>query len=637
MFTRVASVFLLAVLAVFGTAGAAAADTSDFTFDSFHADYTLTRDEDGTARLAVVETIVADFPEYDQNRGILRAVPQYYLERFTDPTVTGVVDENGAEVFVEEFDEGPFLVLALGTDEFVHGTTTYVISYELENVVGSFDDTGVDEFYWDVNGTGWDQPFGEVSATLHVGEDLASSLTGENACYFGAVQSTDECDIVMSPEGGGASFSASQVNIGPRENLSVVVAFTAGTFVPGRVVEVPDDPYYDPEDDPNWQPTPLQPASLASNLFGGAGILGGIAVFIGAIVSRVRGGGDASVNRAVIPQYSVPEGVNVMVAAHLLERPSTAVPAQLVSLAVRKKIRILDYPVTASGAEYTLQFLTSDGADGIEQQLLMAIFGANPAVGAVRELAPRDVNLGTSVIATSNTARRQVTVSGYRGAVSARPSLFVGLGVLVIIAGFVNVVSGFSSNAPSGWAGLSIAVGVLAVIGSAATFRSTGALTPAGAELKNYLLGMRMYLELAEKERLRMLQSPDGAERIDVGDTRQVIKLYEKLLPFAVIWGVEDQWMHELAVHAQAQPAEQLWFVSDQGFTSFQLSRTLRDMTAATTYTPPPPETSAWTGSGNSPWSGSGFSSSSFGSSFGGSSGGGFSGGGGGGGGGGGR
>lgn len=37
----------------------------DFTFDSFDADYTLTRADDGTSRLRVVETIVAVFPETD--------------------------------------------------------------------------------------------------------------------------------------------------------------------------------------------------------------------------------------------------------------------------------------------------------------------------------------------------------------------------------------------------------------------------------------------------------------------------------------------------------------------------------------------------------------------------------------------
>ncbi|MCR2828422.1 DUF2207 domain-containing protein, partial [Microbacterium sp. zg.Y909] len=46
--------------------GAVSADVDDFTFDSLDADYTLTRAEDGTSRLRVVETFVAEFPDIDQ-------------------------------------------------------------------------------------------------------------------------------------------------------------------------------------------------------------------------------------------------------------------------------------------------------------------------------------------------------------------------------------------------------------------------------------------------------------------------------------------------------------------------------------------------------------------------------------------
>jgi ABC-type glycerol-3-phosphate transport system substrate-binding protein len=73
------SAALLAVAAaVLLPATAASADTSDFTFDSFDADYTITRADDGTSHLDVVETIVARFPDFDQNRGIIRAIPSDY-------------------------------------------------------------------------------------------------------------------------------------------------------------------------------------------------------------------------------------------------------------------------------------------------------------------------------------------------------------------------------------------------------------------------------------------------------------------------------------------------------------------------------------------------------------------------------
>ena len=40
-------------------------------------------------------------------------------------------------------------------DDYVHGAQTYVFTYTLENVVRLFEDTGADEFYWNVNGTEW--------------------------------------------------------------------------------------------------------------------------------------------------------------------------------------------------------------------------------------------------------------------------------------------------------------------------------------------------------------------------------------------------------------------------------------------------------------------------------------------------
>jgi hypothetical protein len=66
---RLALALSLAAGFAFGLAPSAAsadhvrATTSDFTFDSFDAQYTLSREADGTARLLTVETIVARFPE----------------------------------------------------------------------------------------------------------------------------------------------------------------------------------------------------------------------------------------------------------------------------------------------------------------------------------------------------------------------------------------------------------------------------------------------------------------------------------------------------------------------------------------------------------------------------------------------
>ncbi len=136
-------------------------DTSDFEIQSFDADYTLTRDAALHAQLRVVETIVAVFPQIDQNRGLIRDIPEYYGNVRLHTAVESVVDENGDPVPYEtEYYQDAFSVL-LGDDSFVHGATTYVITYtQRDTIRTTFTDTDVDEFYWDVNGTLWSQPFG---------------------------------------------------------------------------------------------------------------------------------------------------------------------------------------------------------------------------------------------------------------------------------------------------------------------------------------------------------------------------------------------------------------------------------------------------------------------------------------------
>jgi uncharacterized membrane protein YgcG len=173
---------------------------------------------------------------------------------------------------------------------------------------------------------------------------------------------------------------------------------------------------------------------------------------------------------------------------------------------------------------------------------------------------------------------------------------------------------------------LSITIPV-AIIGSLVVMGFSGKperRTAKGTAALEQLRGLRAYLQLAEADRLRVLQSPEGAVRtpIDPTDSAAIVKLYERLLPWAVVWGVEKQWDAELAAHYSetAPPSSTLQFSS--GFSGLA---NLGSSFAASSFATTPPVSSSSSGSGGSS-SSSGFSS-----------GGGFSGGGGGGGGGGGR
>jgi uncharacterized membrane protein YgcG len=95
-----------------------------------------------------------------------------------------------------------------------------------------------------------------------------------------------------------------------------------------------------------------------------------------------------------------------------------------------------------------------------------------------------------------------------------------------------------------------ILCGALVIVGSIVVWIVATpplALTRKGADARDHLRGLRDYIRLAEADRIRVLQSPGTAERIDVTDRSAVVKLYENLLPFAMIWGLEKEWIGQLA------------------------------------------------------------------------------------------
>lgn len=600
----IAAALALAPVAV-ATASTAAVttDTSDFSFDSFDAAYTLSREADGTSTLAVVETIVARFPDFDQNRGIIRAIPDDYDGVPLTTSVSGVTDQNGTPVYFETFYSGGFVELALGTDEFVHGVQTYIITYTQRNVVRSFDDTSSDEFYWDINGTGWAQPFGRVSATVLVDDEVAQALTGNAACYVGTFGDDTGCPIEIA----GSTFTASATDLSPGETLTIAIGFAPGTFVTPEPIRPPE-----PQDVALWM-----------HLFSSGIGFASVGALIAAIVSRVRSGNGAKGKGIIIPQYSEPDGIDILQSAELLWRASSAIPAAIVRLAVRKNLRILAYAVDEGGAPYTLQYLSNERADALDLALLDAIFGAHRVAGELKEYGKYDSTLAVSLGALSTAARQSLEPEGFKRKPPGR-----GFGGLMLLAqwllimlgvGTVIVSTGLFLNV-SPFAVVSIVIAFIASFVAAGLAIRPMQLTEKGREAKDYLEGMKLYLTIAEEERLRVLQSPQGAERIDVGNNLELVKLYEKLLPWAVLWGVEDQWMRELEVRVATTGETPDWFVGRNGFEVALFTTAVRGVTATTTA----PSSSSWSGSGGGSFSGGSF-------------GGGFSGGGGGGGGGGGR
>ncbi|MEO8527719.1 MAG: DUF2207 domain-containing protein, partial [Pseudolysinimonas sp.] len=137
---RVAVVLALAGVLAGVAAPALAASGSrsgldDYLIRSFDAQYNLTRDDAGHAHLDVVETIVAVFPDFDQNKGFYRDIPEYRHGVELNTEVQSVTDENGDAVPYSTEYYKDFYSVALGDDNYVRGAHTYVITYSQEDVV----------------------------------------------------------------------------------------------------------------------------------------------------------------------------------------------------------------------------------------------------------------------------------------------------------------------------------------------------------------------------------------------------------------------------------------------------------------------------------------------------------------------
>jgi uncharacterized membrane protein YgcG len=539
--------FALVLLAVLGVAAPAAAGVDDFTFDEMAADYTLTRADDGTSRLHVVERIVARFPDADQNRGIRRSIPDTYNGQPLHPRLVSVTDENGTPRPSEvEEDDGVFSVVSR-SEEYLRGAQTFVLTYELQNVTWRFEDTG-QEFFWDVNGVGWGQPFGSVTARLHLDADLADALSGRMACYQGAQGATAPCrSIAQAADGDGVVITATADDLAPEQTLTLAVGFAPDTFA-------------------------LFDSSYLASPFGwvqavaGAGLLGAGAL---AVRSRRRALADEPGRPTIIAEYTPPPGVDALESAVLLGQTTKAIPAEVLEQAVVGSIRILEGPGRPFGGKRLIAELVDPSkADGDGRMLLEGLFPSG-VVGEQYEFGRQDTRFSNVAQKILAEADRELNRRGYRRVVPAGSRAWpITLAVLCAAATFA-----FGVVAISGAVQPLVPVAVMAVAGLALAavivLMARRPLTAAGAEVRDHLRGLKEFIEWAEADRIRMLQSPAGAERVrvDVDDPRQMLALYEKLLPYAVVFGQEKEWSRHLAVlYAAVGVAGPYWFVGTGGF-----------------------------------------------------------------------
>jgi len=575
------------VLAVCASAQAVAAEGVRFlTLPSYDIQYELSRDSEGSSVLHTTETIVADFPDRDVNHGIERAIPRHYDGHPTSLKISSVTNEAGEKIPYSTREDNDNLVLRVGkANAYVHGRMTYVISYTQRNVTRYFDDTGRDEWYWDTNGTDWAANIETLSVSVKMSPELAAARQGEPLCYRGESGERDPCTITKDETG---VYHMTTTNLGTFENASVSFGFAPHTFA-------------------GYTPSVFERFVQIWSAVQGIMAIVAFVLMIVFIIVRTRRVYRVSGQNPIVAEYIPPKDASVTIASHVVSTRTSVFTAQLIDLAVRRVISIVELKKKAlfQEAVYALDVVSDvTSLRNEEKEILIDMFGGQtPAVGDRISLNKLKNDTGYRLRLLDNDRKVRRLMADQYGIKEKSPEdthFFYGWAVIL---GVVGVLTLSPVMIPL--------IIVLVLFGF--TFRR---LSDKGLALRRYVLGLDKYIKASEVRRLEFLQGPDTAEKVgapvDVTNPGQVVKLYERVLPYAVLFGREKEWTRRLGKFYEETNTQPDWFVAHGAFNAALFTSTMRSFSTSSIYA-------------------SGFSANS-----GGSSGGGFSGGGGGGGGGGG-
>lgn len=579
-----------------------AAGTNNFSISSYDISYELSTTQDNHSLLTTKETITAEFPDSDENHGLERFIPTSYKGDSLRLNVVSVTNQSGTDIAYSKTDNEDAVRLRIGdADTYVHGTQTYVITYTQQDVTKYFADTAVDEWYWDTNGTGWAVPIDELTVTAKIDYDLSLKMKTDPICYFGYqgsdggdnTDATGDCEVTSIMQG---VYYASERDVRAGQNITLNFGFPANTFA---AYEAP-------------------PFNLWAFLIVVWGVVqffaSGLAFACGVliVILATRRSNRAKELKPIPVQYIPPTGASVLTSQAVYMGASyNPFAAQLIDLAVRHFITIIETKPKAflSAAEYDIEVI-QDVTPLLEEEreILSDMFGHEPKVGERLALKSLKSNMAYIVRTTDNVSKLQQLITGRYGLRGPSEEVSKWLkkwATAMLVIGILLVSPAFLIIALATW------------IGS----KFTKPLTDKGLALRRYVFGLKTYINSTEKERLAFLQGPDTAEKIgyavDANDQSQIVKLYERTLPYAILFNAEKEWSKRLGDFYQNTQSAPDWYRgSTPGavFNAVAFSSVLSNFSQASA-------------------SSSGYSSSS---SSGGSGGGGFSGGGGGGGGGGG-
>lgn len=467
------------------------------------------------ASLDVTETITVIATGEQIKRGITRTLHREPLGKDTDLEdftyeIIAATRDGSPEPWVLKQRKGlPTLYLGDKDVRLNPGTYTYVVKYRAFDQVYALD--RIDEIRWPLEGRSGRLPVREADVTFRFDRDIDII---QSACYTGTFGAT-ATDCEYSQDGHEVTFVAT-APLEPGEGMTVAASIAAGYFQ--RPVP----------------PTPTEKNATLTFL-----VLGFALAFGYAFTSWQRYGVDPK-GPPVRPEYFPPEGLSPAAAAYLLQRWPTArqVTASLTDMAVSGYLTISEEKQEKRWQTYSTFIISPTDQVPDSEQLppeQSALYHTLLAEGAI--------TLGEShhkKVARANSAHGKALGEAHNAYLKEGNNLqkmlpLAGILLLTFVAAGVALAK----------TGFGVTALVVAAILAVLLLLSYGILiAKPGLEkvtMRNYLKGLKQYLELSEKERKALPNAPEMTPTY-----------FQQLLPYAIAFGVENDWAEVLSAYFQA-------------------------------------------------------------------------------------
>ena len=530
-------------------------------------------------RITVTEKITVICRGEQIKRGIFRDFPTTYRDRWGNTVRVGFqplsVERDGSpdSYHLQEIDNGQRLYIGRKDVFLTPSTYTYTITYASSGQLGFFKD--FDELYWNATGNGWSFVIDRAEAAVEL---PAGAEVLNTAAYTGRVGDKGQDFTTALDEKGRVTFRTSRPLM-PGEGLTIAVAWPKGVVSePSRLeggLSI-------------WRQNRVV-AYAAIGLLA----LAGYYIVVWFLVGKDPARG------TIIPLFSPPKWLSpaaVRCLMHMGSFDHKALAAAVVGMAVKGYLTITE----SEGHSFTLKKTGADGASLSAGELKVAkeLFGSTDKVKLTRtnhksiqkaqkelwkqllkDLRNKYFVLNSGYLATGMVVTFLTLAAVIANARDLGTALFMGLWLSIWTAGcfglasnafraWKGALSGGGAGQAVGAVGLSLfaipffageALGLWAFASAVSSFAAAilvvivsinvlfyhllKAPTFAGRKLMDEIEGFKLYLSVAEQERLNLLNPPEKTP-----------ELFEKYLPFALALDVENEWSEQFAtVLASAQ------------------------------------------------------------------------------------